>query len=178
MIKENYPKVYKNIENKRIILYKVRGNELPKVNVTLKRPYIDILVDSKYVNNIFSKLAVNFVVVVRNYSDKSIMDNLDVLKSVPLQKKDFIPQSVNDLYNIKYFKPQGQYGLGVSFDVHKCKGSKDQFKLHEELSFYDTKDLRDLTPHEGFENKASILIFSKTIKQSINSIFDKLEEIL
>ena len=167
-----YQKISHYIQKGVIGINKIRGQD-PQSGTLIERPYIEIILFKSQKASTFMELFVKkYIVILRDYSTKTIIDNLSSLKSAALKKDDYIPNSIHDPFNILFFKPYGQYGLGISFDV-----SPENIKLHQELSFYDTKDLRDLDTEE-FKDHASIMIFSKSIKHTIYTILDDLEKVL
>ena len=114
---DNYPKISKLLQLKQLIIHKIRGQDSIQNNtensdsILFKRPYIEIIINSKLVQNIYSKLESTFILVVRNYKTKQLYDNLYLLKNIGLQKNDFIPKSIYNPFNVKFFKPKGQYGI-------------------------------------------------------------------
>jgi hypothetical protein len=175
-----YVKTSRFIKNKIIHVLKIRGDKKIKYDknvMIIKRPYIELITDQKHANYLFNVLSSKFIIVLRNYKERSINDNLDTLKIVPLQKNQVIPKSIQDPFKIKFSKPSGQYGIGISFKIDKADNGDEVMTLNDDLSFYDTKDLRDLET-DTFKEKTSLLIFVKNIKHNIVDIFQTLEMVL
>jgi hypothetical protein len=186
----------KLIDKKLVIIKKIRGEDKPvKTGIVtlLKRPYIEILVPYTHDIKWFNRLKTHFTVISRNYKTKQVMDNLDSVTSVPLLckikgKEEImtIPKCINDPYNVKFFKPHGQYGIGIAFDIYyRPANSKiepkieklEYIQLHSKDSFYDTKDLRGFGNALEFPEHASIFIFSNKIECTIPCIMQKINDL-
>lgn len=177
---KQYVKTSNCIKNKIIYISKIRGDKkisYDKKLMIIKRPYIELITDQKYAKYLYNALSSKFIIVSRDYKEKIIVDNLDTLKIVPLQKNQVIPKSIQDPFKIKFSKPSGQYGIGISFKIDKKDNEDEILSLYDDLSFYDTKDLRDLET-DTYKEKTSLLIFVKNIKHNIVDIFKNLESVL
>lgn len=186
VMNSKYYESYKNLVNyikaKLVYIHKIRGDEKLKhqgKTIIIKRPYIELITYPKFADYFFKALSQKFIVILRNYHDKSIQDNLETLKNVPLQQNGTIPKSIRDPFKVQIFKPSGQYGIGISFNLKKSGSQNEYIEFYDDLSFYDTKDLRDLEADEKqFKDKVSFLIFAKNIKHNITDILQELNKIL
>lgn len=178
---------YKNLQNLvssgKVVMKKVRGSNpvLSDGKYQLIRPYVEILVDSKQSDTeLYKKLDPYFTIIIRNYETRKIMDNLLSLCSVAIQeynekKADNLPNSVLDPYSVKFSRPRGQFGIGITFER---LGNNNTIKLAEKQSFYDTKDLRDLQDSKDYPDKTSVLIFVNKITHTNDYIYKILNSVL
>ena len=156
-----------------VYINKKRGTQVsPGV---LYRPYIELIIkgpqQEKLSSSILKSLGMMYTVIIRDYKNKVIFDNLDQLKNVPLNKSGTLPKCIINPFKVKLFKPHGQYGIGISFLYDK----DNTFTLKEDLSFYDTKDLRDLESDD--KEKTSVLMFVNEKKHSVDNIVMSLEKL-
>jgi hypothetical protein len=171
------PKIKNLVEKKQLIIHKIRGEKEigDEEKGIIRRQYIEIIINKMYLEKVYKGLFSKFVLIIRNYKDKNLHDNLNTLKNVRL-KDDKIPKTVMNPFNVIFYKPYGQYGLVISYKNNTTTSSKE---LVDDLSFYDTKDLRDMEAEtKEFENAVSILVMCKKKNHKIENILENLEKSL
>jgi hypothetical protein len=169
------PKIKNLVDKKQLIIHKIRGQKESgdEENGIIRRPYVEIIINKRYLEKVYNGLEGLFVLIIRNYKDKNLYDNLNTLKNIRL-KDDTIPKTIMNPFNVKFYKPYGQYGLLISYKINPTTSVKE---LADDLSFYDTKDLRDMEAEtKEFENAVSILVMCKKKNHKIQHIFENLEK--